>query len=452
MDARPDTALGSVTRFIQDLRFDALPEDTARMARLLMLDTLGVAAAAHNLEAGRIARRTTALLHGAGEPAMQARMMFDGRVVSIAGAAFAGATQIDNLDAHDGYNPTKGHIGVAVVPGLVALAEAAQKVSGRDALTALVVGYEVAGRAGLALHATVSDYHTSGAWNALGVACIGARLRGLSDDQLRQALGIAEYHGPRSQMMREIDNPSMLHDGSGCGAMTGVTATIMAENGFTGAPAITVEAPDVTGFWTDIGTLWTTELQYVKPYPICRWAHAPIDGTLNLRAEHGIAHDDVDRIEISTFHESARLFADMPTSPSMAQYSLPFAVATALVNGVLGVEQITGDGLTDPAVARLVDRTTVTESDSYNERFPAGRWADVVIHMKDGRDFRSGEINARGGPEDPLSDDQIIGKFHAYADPTLGIRRAGEIRDRVLSLHEAESDFKALVDLLTAPV
>jgi hypothetical protein len=69
----------------------------------------------------------------------------------------------------------------------------------------------------------VSDYHTSGAWNALGVAALGCRLRACPDT-LRHALGIAEYHGPRSQMMREIANPTMLHDGSGMGALVGMMA------------------------------------------------------------------------------------------------------------------------------------------------------------------------------------------------------------------------------------
>ncbi len=77
--------------------------------------------------------------------------------------------------------------------------------------------YEIAARVALALHATLSDYHTSGAWNALDVAALGYRLRGASPGQLCQALGIAEYHGPRSQMMREIANPTMLYDGSGRG-------------------------------------------------------------------------------------------------------------------------------------------------------------------------------------------------------------------------------------------
>ncbi|WP_224380148.1 hypothetical protein [Roseovarius carneus] len=67
------------------------------------------------------------------------------------------------------------------------------------------------------MHASVADYHTSGAWNGLGVAALACRLRGADAGVLRHALGIAEYHGPRSQMMREIDNPTMLHDRSGMG-------------------------------------------------------------------------------------------------------------------------------------------------------------------------------------------------------------------------------------------
>lgn len=204
------------------------------------------------MQAGQIARESAVALFGAGDPGLSARMLFDGRRVSVAGAAYAAATQTDNLDGHDGYNPTKGHIGVVVVPALAALAETIQDFSGPEALAAVIVGYEVAGRAGISLHDTVSDYHTSGAWNALGVVAVAARLRGLTAEQMRQAMGIAEYHGPRSQMMREIANPTMLHDGSGWGALVGISSAVLAEKGFTGAPAITIEAADVA----PIGKIW----------------------------------------------------------------------------------------------------------------------------------------------------------------------------------------------------
>ena len=152
-----------------------------------------------------------------------ARILLDGRRASPAGAAFAGASTIDAFDAHDGHPLTKGHAGVAVLPALFAVADAEGGGDGRDLLVALVLGYEVAIRAGIALHASVPDYHTSGAWNALGCAAVAARLLGLSADATRHALGIAEYHGPRSQMMRCIDHPTMVKDGSGWGAFAGVT-------------------------------------------------------------------------------------------------------------------------------------------------------------------------------------------------------------------------------------
>ena len=210
MEGAMNRMMSGVAEFVFGLAPADIPQKARRDAALMCLDTLGVAAAAAPMEAGRIARDATHRLHASGDPAFTARMIFDGRPVSLAGAAYAAATQTDNLDAHDGYNPVKGHIGVAIIPALLALAEQGGPRDGAEALMLVTLGYEIAGRAGLALHATVSDYHTSGAWNALGVAVMASRMRGLSAAQLREAVGIAEYHGPRSQMMREIANPSML--------------------------------------------------------------------------------------------------------------------------------------------------------------------------------------------------------------------------------------------------
>ena len=157
----PAMALSRVTAFTLDLVPEDIPLPAREMAALLLLDTLGVCAASAPMEAGVLGRETAAMLHAAGNPAMAARMLFDGRPVSIAGAAYAGATQIDNLDWHDGYNPTKGHIGVAVVPALAAVAEHLPDLDGRDALAALIVGYEVAGRAGIAHQPTTTHRSAS---------------------------------------------------------------------------------------------------------------------------------------------------------------------------------------------------------------------------------------------------------------------------------------------------
>ena len=447
MDKETDEGFGPFADFTLGLAFDSLSEDVVVKAEELLLDTLGIAAAATATDAGRIAAEMAATQFCAGPGAPGARLIFGGRVLSPAGAAYAGASTIDNLDGHDGYAPAKGHISVATVPALFALAEAAGRVNGREALTALVLGWEVASRAGLALHASVADYHTSGAWNALAVAAMGARLLGLDRDGLRQAIGIAEYHGPRSQMMREIDNPSMLHDGSGWGALAGVTAALLAARGFTGAPAVTIEAPETAAHWSSLGAEWLTLEQYIKPYPVCRWAHALVDGALSLRAEHGLTADMVAAIELRTFHESARLATDMPRDTARAQYSLPFPVAAALVRGRVGQDEVLGSGLGDPAIERLVDVTTVIEEETYNRRFPAGRWGDVTLVLEDGRRLGSGEVNARGGRDDPLSRDEIVAKFRDFAEPVIEQSRAKDIEAAVFSLHEPGADLGALIGL-----
>ncbi|MFO1060443.1 MAG: MmgE/PrpD family protein [Dongiaceae bacterium] len=445
-----NAAFGRVADFVLGLSPETPPESARRRAALLLLDTLGICAAAGPMAAGVIARGAATRLYAAGGEADAARMLFDGRRVSLAGAVFAAATQLDNLDGHDGYNPTKGHIGVVVVPTLAALAEHRPDLSGPEALAAMIMGYEVSGRAAIALHASVSDYHTSGAWNALGVAAMAARLRGLSRAQLREALGIAEYHGPRSQMMREIATPTMLHDGSGWGALAGMSAAILAEAGFTGAPAITVEAPEAAPHWADLGRFWQIEHQYVKPYPICRWAHAAIDAARELRLAHGIAAGQVEAVQVNSFDYAASLFQGLPETTSKAQYSLPFPVATMLVHGRIGLEHISGAGLADPAVAAMVRRITVAAVPRYQARYPAGRWADVEIRLKDGRVLASGETHARGGPERPYAAQDIVDKFMEFAVPPLGQARAAAIRDAALALPEPGSRFAGLARHLYA--
>lgn len=446
-----ETTMGKVANFVFRTAPDDIPDETLKRAGLLLLDTLGICAASAPMEAGRIGRDAAALLYGAGDPQVAARMLFDGRSVSLAGAVYAAATQTDNLDGHDGYNPTKGHTGVVVAPTLAALAETGPELSGRNALAALVVGYEIAGRAAIALHATVADYHTSGAWNALGVAAMAARLRGQSPACLREALGIAEYHGPRSQMMREIATPTMLHDGSGWGALAGMSAALLAEKGFTGAPAITVEAPEVAQFWSDLGEFWQVDHQYVKPYPICRWAHAAVDAAREICLAHGIIADDVAEVRIRSFDYAVELFPGVPETTSQAQYSLPFAVATMIVHRRIGVEHVSGEGLADADVARLIGCTRMVAEPRHQARYPAGRWADVEIQLRNGKVAASGDVHARGGPERPFSENDIVDKFMEFAVPPLGLNRAAALRDAVLSL-SSDGPFSDVARHLYDPV
>src|SRR4030095_16977718 len=265
--------------------------------------------------------------------------------------------------------------GAARWPALLALIdgaradETAAKVDGREFIVCLVLGYEIATRAGLALHSTVRDYHCSGAWHSLGCVAIAARLLDLDDERTRHALGVAEYFGPRGQILRACDFPTMVKDGSGWGGHVGVRAASLAGDGFTGAPALTIERGDAAPFFGDLGTRWRICEQYFKAYPVCRWAQPAIEAALGLKQAHGFVAEDIGEIVIESFREAVALGSQcaMPRNTEEAQYSLAFPVAAALVFGNVGADEVDTMGLEDRRVARLVAATTAVEDAEFSD-------------------------------------------------------------------------------------
>ncbi len=454
----PGTTSADVPAFICGLAFSDVPHDVVAQAQRCLQDLVGVAAAGSRMPGAAIANAYAATqLCGRDR---DARILFDGRRAGLAGAAFAGATTIDALDAHDGNVLTKGHAGAALLPALLALVDGARAsdrpaaMDGREFLTNLVLGYEIATRAGIALHSTVPDYHCSGAWNALGCAAVAARRLDLDAAGIRHALGVAEYFGPRGQILRACDYPTMVKDGSGWGAHVGVSAALLASAGFTGAPALTVERNDAAPLWNDLGARWRIREQYFKAYPVCRWAQPAVEAALGLQRAHNFAADEIAALAIESFREAIALGSGcaVPRTTDEAQYSLPFPVAAALVFGTLGAGEVDAPALTDPRVLRLLTAMTLTEDADFSRRFPAERWARVRITLNDGRTLVSEPARARGNPENPLSELELHDKYRALAEPVLGVARAERIEQMVAALPTDRVALPALVDELLRPI
>lgn len=441
-----------LTDFIHDTRFADVPPSVVAMARMCCLDLVGVASAGRRTALSRIAHDHASRHLAAGDGIRGARLLLDGRTVSAAGAAFAGAATIDSFDAHDGHVLTKGHAGVAVWPAALSLMQHEGAGDGRSLLASIVVGYEIALRAGIALHATAKDYHTSGAWNALACAALGARVLRLDRTATRHALGIAEYHGPRSPMMRCIAHPTMVKDGSAWGALAGVSAAMLAADGFTGAPALLAEAPDVADIWADLGTRWRIQEQYFKAYPVCRWAQPAVEAAIALQRQYRIDAASIEAITVTSFEAAVRLACRAPRTTEEAQYSLPFPVAAALVRGTIGAEEIGEAGIADPEILRLSQATVLVPSADYERRFPAERWAHVAFRLADGRTIVSGPAIARGNPENPLGDAEMIAKYRSLAQPVLGPVRTTRLESIVTRLGDGNDGLDALLNDLLPPI
>ena len=439
----------NIAEFTHGLSLDAMPSDVVRQAERCLLDLIGVAAGGARTPAASIVNAYAAS-HMTSR-ASEARLLFDGRRASRAGAAFAGATTIDALDAHDGHVLTKGHAGVAVLPALLAAIDGGAACDGAEFLACVVLGYEIGTRAGIALHASVPDYHCSGAWNALACAAIVARLLRLDAARLREALGIAEYAGPRGQILRVCAHPTMLKDGSSWGAHAGVMAALLAHDGFTGAPAVTLEDEEVRALWRDLGQRWRIREQYFKAYPVCRWAQPAIEAALALKRAHRFDVAEVDSVGIESFREAIDLGSQCPSPATTdeAQYSLPYGVVAALTFGRVGAEEVDTAALRDARVARLLDRIVLTEDAEFSRRFPAERWARLRITLADGRTLVSEPARARGNPENPLVDDELRAKYLALAGPVLGAARTARIADAVASLAGGGAVAPLLDDLLS---
>ena len=175
-----------------------------------------------------------------------------------------------------------------------------------------------------------------------GVAALASRLR-RHDSGFRHA---RHCRIPWPTQSNDAGNcqPNHAARWSGMGAMVGAMAAFLAEDGFQGAPAITVE--QASEYWSDLGANFTINQNYIKPYPICRWAHAAIDALGSILDQHDLDNQDIAHIEVrARFRKQRHYFKGCGTPVHQAQYSLPFALAVRLLHGEIAPDHIQGAAL-----------------------------------------------------------------------------------------------------------
>jgi 2-methylcitrate dehydratase PrpD len=436
------TPTARAAAFAVSAGWEPLPEAVRRRAKMALLDLIGAAVAGSRTPVAEIAATSAARAWRGTE----ASILLSGLRASEPGAAFANGCLTNALDIDDGYRPIKGHPGAVVFPAALAAAES-RGASGRELLAALVAGYEVAIRAGIALHAGYREYHGSGAWGALGAAAAAGRLLGLSADQLTHALGIAEYHGPLAPIMRCVEHPAMVKDGIGWGAMAGVSAALFAHGGFTGLPTVLDAHPEVA---SDLGRDYKMLGLYFKPHPCCRWSQPAIEGVRRILARATVAAETVACVRVHTFEAATHLGPVWPGTTEEAQYSLAWPVAAALVDGKVGPDQVLGARLENARIRALASKVEAVVSPDLEARFPAEALCEVELVLHDGTAHRSGVCGARGDPADPLTDAEITEKFRALTAPVIGPDVARRVERAVDALDQAPDLHALLVPLRSA--
>ena len=421
-----------VADFISNTKYQELPSEVQYQAKRCFLDILGATLAGTTTPVGHLIARYAVDQHNGSE----ATILMTNHKASIVGATLANAFAANALDVDDGYRLIKGHPGANIFPAALAIAEKEGK-SGEELLGALVIGYEVAIRAGLILHGIYSSYHGSGSWGALGAAAAATKLLSLGSNEIHCALGIAEYHAPITPMMRSIDCPGMVKDGIGWGSMVGVSAALLAQKGFTGIDSL-LGNPEHENLISQLGQRFEMLSLYFKPYPCCRWAQPAVDGVRAIVYQHHVKPHEIKRVKVHTFRAATRMTVVKPRNTEEAQYSLAYPVAATIIDGEFGLKQVLGDRLEDEAILELADKVEIVLSDKLEDEFPERCLCEVEIITDGNQSFPSGVMAAKGDPDIPLSDKELERKFRQLAGSVLDAGKVQDLIEMVWHLEELE--------------
>ena len=333
----------ALVEFASGLSLDEVPGSARARLGLLLADMAAVCAAGRPAPASAMAAAYAAAVH----PGAEATLLVDGRRVGAAGAAFANGVLANVLDFDDGHRLTKGHPGAVVIPATLAVAQKLNASVGAW-LEAVVVGYEVAIRAGIALHDRDASYHASGAWGGVGAAVAARAAAGTG--RLRDARRCRAGRVPRADRAHHALLRGAADDQGRVrlGRVGGASARPCWRR--RGSPPA---AEFLDSELDDLGRRWRLEELYIKAYPCCRWSQGAIAAAIQATGGRTLAPGDVRRVRVRTFAAADGLAKVIPGTTEEAQYSLVWPVACVLARGRFGVAEVLGP-FNDPECPRHV--------------------------------------------------------------------------------------------------
>jgi len=373
------------------------------------------------------------------------------RRYGAAAAALLNGTLGHSLDFDDTHADSSLHPSAPVVPAALAAAELAD-ASGAALLAAIVVGFEVACRIGMALDPTAHyarGFHPTATAGNFGAAAAAGRLFGLDAGQMQSAFGVAASQASGSLQFLENGAWNKRYQ-VGEAAMKGLMAASLAAQGFHGASQALEgrhgflkgysDGADFSRAVAGLGETWETLRIGVKPYPACRYTHAAVDGLLALRARHGLDAGAVTRLSVGLHRNGMALVGDPAAAKRRArsivdgQFSMPFAAAVALTRGHFGWDDY--DLLGNPEIDAFCDRVeTVRDESLEGLTHPFG--ATVSLEARGER--HSLRIPDPSGEPDTFPDAAALAaKFDSLAGPVLNAGSAA-LRARLAALAEAPS-------------
>jgi 2-methylcitrate dehydratase PrpD len=433
MNAESKTAAGptrELARWISRLNYNALPQRTKEVVRILLLDTLGCGVYGYATPwAKMLLQWARAGASGKGEATVWGETAPSLRASD---AALVNGTAVHAFELDD-YHQAKLHPGAVVIPAAVAIAEKLGS-SGEQLVTAIAAGYEVMIRTSLALNpsaARLRGWHLTGVCGPFGAAAACASLMGLTEEQTAWALGLAGTQGSGLWAFN-ADGTMSKRFHAGRAAQSGVMAAELAALGFTGPTQIYEfhdggvlkafsDASDPAPLTRDLGKVFHLDATSIKPYSCCGSTHSYVDAALELRRKLGTpwnAKRPV-RVGMAKVVDVQCGFDYVPSSALNAQMSLRYVVAAALSEGQALPPQFSDAKIADPGLTGLAGRIQCEHDPALDKLYPA-RFAAWVAAEDKGQWVRVDVLDPLGSTANPVDAKGVVEKFRGI-NPQLPV-------------------------------
>src|SRR6516164_8470763 len=463
----PAGPTGRLATWVADVTLDDVPRNVIERAKHLLLDGLGCALVGAQLPWSRVATDAVLSLEGTGDT-VDTVVIGTGRTTGAPAAAVLNGTFIQGFELDDFHPLAPLHSCSLLIPALLSTASVRpETTTGAELLLAAIVGFEVGPRVGYTLHGTQMldrGWHSGPVFGTHSAAMASGKMRGLSPAQLEDALGLA---GTQSAGLMAAQYEAMskrMHHGFA--ARNGFYAAGLADAGCTGIKRVFEREyggylsvfgeghdPDASLLTEQLGERWETSIIMVKSYAAMGGLHGAIDAARDLRSS--VAPEDISKVDITvgeTIYKHGWWSPQRPLTPIGAQMNLGYATAAALLDGNVLPEQFTPSSLDSDDIWSLIAATTVHLDESLAKADITEKFrTEVAVTTRDGAVHRARVAQPHGAPADPVTNEELVAKFHALADRVTNRGRAEAIERAVVGL-EALDDIDALIDLLADPV
>jgi 2-methylcitrate dehydratase PrpD len=409
--------------FLSALRFEDLPEEVVGRTKELFLDWLGCALAGKGASPVRILERFTQKMGPSEGPS---EILVSRRSTSPLFASLVNGASSHVVEQDDLHNGSVFHPATVVFPAALAAAQEVE-ASGKDFLTASVVGYEAGVRVGRFLGRSHYEvFHTTGTAGTLAAAAAVAHILGADEDKMLHALGSAGTQAAGLwEFLRDAADSKQLHTAKA--AADGLLAAYIAHEGFTGATRILEGAQGMAaGMSSDanpgqlaegLGDRWAVLETSFKFHASCRHTHPAADAVLKGMEDHGLKADQIANIQARVHSAAVDVLGSVadPTTVHQSKFSMGFVLALIAARGSAGIDDFTEEALQDPVLRDLSRRVEMVVDPEVDAAYPE-RWVGLVeIETTDGERVVSRVDVPKGDPGNTLDRQELEGKFRRLA-------------------------------------